>query len=92
MPFGAMASSRVRTTESLPGSQPAEMMDTVPCALATSFSAWRRAGTSVWMSKLSTVWMPMARIFLACSSTLRVGVQRMATSTSFSSSISFTTG
>ena len=34
MPFGAQASKRARTTESEPGSHPAERTDTFPCASA----------------------------------------------------------
>ena len=50
-----IASSMVRTMESLPGSQPAEMMDTVLCFLASASSVRRKAVIPVWISKLSTV-------------------------------------
>ena len=83
MPFGAIASSMVRTMESLPGSHPAEMIDTAPCSLATSTQSHGGDPTiPVWISKLSTVLIPIARISFAYFSTLRVGVQRIATSTS----------
>ena len=91
MPFGAIASKRVRTTESLPGSHPAEIMATALPALADSSSERRSAVICVWISKLSTVLMPIARISFAYFSTLRVGVAKIATSTSFSSFISLTT-
>ena len=61
MPLGAQASSRVRTTESEPGSQPAEMTETVPVTLAALSSAQCSSQIWVWMSKLSTVLMPLAR-------------------------------
>ena len=91
IPFGAIASSMVRTMESLPGSHPAEMIDTALCSLAVAFSVRRKSTMPVWISKLSTVLMPIARYSLAYFSTLRVGVQRIATSTSPSSFMSFTT-
>ena len=65
IPFGAMASNIVRTMESLPGSQPAEIMETVLCSLATAFSVRRKSTIPVWISKLSTVLMPRARISFA---------------------------
>ena len=42
IPLGAIASRRVRITESLPGSQPAEITDTALCNLAVSFSDIRK--------------------------------------------------
>ena len=61
------------------------------CSLAVAFSVRRKSTMPVWISKLSTVLMPIARYSLAYFSTLRVGVQRIATSTSPSSFMSFTT-
>ncbi len=91
-PDGASASIRARTTESDPGSHPAEITLTAPPSTAALPSDWRKAGTCVWMSKLSTVFIPSFRIFTAVSSTFREGVARIATSTSFSSDMSATTG
>ena len=91
IPFGAMASSSVRMTESLPGSQPAEMIDTALPASALSPNERRKSRIFEWISKLSTVFIPNARMSFAYFSTLRVGVERIATSTSPSSRMSFTT-
>ena len=92
MPLGAMASSRARTTESLPGSQPAEITETALCFLAASPRHLRSSTMSVCMSKLSTVLIPISRRGNAFSLTFLVGVHRMATSTFPSSFTSFTTG
>ena len=46
MPLGAMASIRVRMTESVPGSQPAEMMETASCLIAWAPRERRRATMS----------------------------------------------
>ena len=81
MPLGAIASIRVRMTESVPGSQPAEMMETASCLIACAPRERRRFTMSPWMSKLSTVLMPRASRGRAVSSTLRVGVQSRAAST-----------
>jgi hypothetical protein len=43
IPFGAIASSSVRTTESLPGSQPAEIIETALPASALSPNERRKS-------------------------------------------------
>ena len=54
VPRGTMASNRARSTESVPGSQPAAVMLTLLPALAAASRRATVAGISVWMSKLST--------------------------------------
>ena len=73
MPLGAAASSSARTMESEPGSQPAEIMEVFPCSFATGSSWHFKSQMLVWISKLSTVFMPSARYFFASSGTERVG-------------------
>lgn len=49
--------------------------------VAPAVKKGRKSTIPPWISKLSTVLMPNARISFACSSTLRVGVAKTATST-----------
>ena len=58
---------------------PAEMILTALFAFATASSERRRSTICVWISNESTVLIPSARHSLAYSSTLRVGVARIAT-------------
>ena len=92
MPLGAQASIKARTIESLPGSHPAAVIDTELCFLAIASSRLRKSAICVWMSKLSTVLIPKDKALIAKSSTLRVGVHRIATATSWRFSMPSTTG
>ena len=93
IPLGAIAANRTLNTESVPGSQPADIMATLPCAFPTwSRSFFKASVGSPWMSKLSTVLMPFSRYSGAIAGIRREGDVKTATSTFPSSSTDDTTG
>ncbi len=80
MPRGAMACIRARTTESVPGSQPAATMLTALCSFAKGIRDCLKPAILPCMSNESTVETPCFSIRSAYKGTSRVGTQSKATS------------
>ncbi len=74
------ASASTRSRENVPGSQPVEMIDTVPAFRATASMVSKYEGMSRWVSKLSTVLKKRAKYGPCSGRSTADPPQRTATS------------